>query len=175
MFASRLKEGLPQVISESQSGFVRGRSIHNNIRLILDWLDYTDKIEDDGLILFLDFCKAFDTTEHGFIMDTLKYFGFGKRFREVIKTLHKDINSSVLLPMGHAVRRGICQGCPASPLIFILVAKVLAIMIKRSENVQHLNVMGSPLIISQLVDDTTTLLKKCETTTTCSKGYNHLL
>ena len=52
---------------------------------MLDLLDYAERIEDDGLILFLDFCKAFDTVEHGFMMDTLKHFGFGECFREVIK------------------------------------------------------------------------------------------
>lgn len=125
IFANMLKECLPHVISESQSGFLRERSIHNNIRLVLDLLDYADKIEDDGLILFLDFYKAFDTVEHGFMMDTLKYFGFGECFREVIVMFYKDINSAVILPTGtckrFTVNRGIRQGCPASPLIFILV------------------------------------------------------
>ncbi len=40
---------------------MKGRSIHNNIRLVLDILDYHEWIEDDGYILFWDFRKAFDT------------------------------------------------------------------------------------------------------------------
>ncbi len=53
IFSDRLKNKLNQVISESQSGFLKGRSIHNNIRLILDILDYHEWIEGDGYILFL--------------------------------------------------------------------------------------------------------------------------
>ena len=39
--AARLKLGLPQIINETQSGFLGRRSIHNNIRLVLDLIDYS--------------------------------------------------------------------------------------------------------------------------------------
>lgn len=59
--ASRLKKGIAGIISETQSGFIKGRVIHNN-RLVMDFLDYSDLIDDDGFRLFLDFYKAFDYT-----------------------------------------------------------------------------------------------------------------
>lgn len=52
IYARRLKKFLHKIISDSQSGFMKGRSIHNNIRLVLDILDYSHDI--DGFILFLD-------------------------------------------------------------------------------------------------------------------------
>uniref|UniRef100_A0A1A7XB67 Reverse transcriptase domain-containing protein n=2 Tax=Iconisemion striatum TaxID=60296 RepID=A0A1A7XB67_9TELE len=162
VIANRLKEGISQIISDSQSGFLRDRSIHNNIRLILDLLDYRDKIEDDGFILFLDFCKAFDSVEHSFMLNTLRQFGFGDAFCEIIQILYSDINSSVLLPFGTCkrfnIKRGIRQGCPASPLLFIMVVEILSIMIKNCE-VKKLDVLGNPLSIIQLADDTTLFLK----------------
>ncbi len=51
--AKRLSYGLGNIISESQSGFMKGRHISNNIRLVLDLLDYPDLIHSDSLILFL--------------------------------------------------------------------------------------------------------------------------
>ena len=154
---------MAQIISDTQSGFLKERSIHNNIRLVLDLLDYSDRIEDDGFILFLDFCKAVNRVEHPFILDTLQHFGFGDGFREIINMLYDDINSSVSLPFGTCsrfeVRRVICQGCPTSPLLFIMTAEILAIILKTSEDVKQLNVMGCPLIVSQLADDTTLFLK----------------
>jgi len=57
------------------------------------------------------------------------------------------------------IKRGIRQGCPTSPLLFIIVAELLAIHVKNNLNIQPLNVMGNSLVISQLADDTTLFLK----------------
>uniref|UniRef100_A0A9J8APK5 Reverse transcriptase domain-containing protein n=1 Tax=Cyprinus carpio carpio TaxID=630221 RepID=A0A9J8APK5_CYPCA len=61
VIAARLKEGISSIISETQSGFLKGRLIHNNIRLVLDLLDYNQMVQERGFILFLDFYKAFDS------------------------------------------------------------------------------------------------------------------
>lgn len=65
--ASRMKTSLSQIINETQSGFLSGRSIHNNIRLVLDLIDYSHLFLESGFIEFLDFDKAFDSVEHRFI------------------------------------------------------------------------------------------------------------
>ena len=135
--ANRLKDGIDR-ISTTQLGFLKERSIHNNIRLVLDLLDYNNWIDDRGFILFLDFYKAFDSVEHEFILRSLEYFGFGSEFIKVINMLYKDSNSSVSLHQGttrrFGVKRGIRQGCPCWPL-FILVAELLAIHIKNSPDI----------------------------------------
>ena len=68
VYANRLKTGLGDIISETQSGFMKNRHITNNIRL----LDYADAVQSQALLLFLDFYKAFDTMEHAFLLKTLK-------------------------------------------------------------------------------------------------------
>lgn len=132
VIAARLKIGLPQIISETQSGFLKGRSIHNNIRLVLDMLEYNNFIKEESFILFLDFLKAFDKVEHQFLFQTLRFFGFGSNFINIIKMLYKDINSSVAINKKTTprfqVNRGIRQGCGSS-LLFILVAELLAILV----------------------------------------------
>ncbi len=77
IFTSRLQTGISNLISETQSGFLRGRSVHNNIRLVMDIIEYRDLIEDDGFILFLDFYKAFNSVEHPFMFAVLEHLGFG--------------------------------------------------------------------------------------------------
>lgn len=123
-----------QIISNTQSGFMRGRSIHNNLRLVQDLMDYRDIINEDGIMFFLDFYKAFDTVEHPFIFYVLELFGFGENFRNSISILYRDTNCSVSLPEGTTQRfnisRGIKQGCPISLLLFILAAEMLALAIK---------------------------------------------
>lgn len=162
VLAARLKEGLCNIISSTQSGFLKGRSIHNNIRLVLDLIDYAHLINDDSFILFLDFQKAFDSVEHAFIFETFKQFGFGENFLDIIKMLYKDINSCVSLSEGtcprFTIKRGIRQGCSLSPLLFITVTELLAILIRNS-NLQGLKIMDQNIIISQLADDTTLFLK----------------
>lgn len=165
MIAARLKEGISSIISETQSGFLKGRSIHNNIRLVLDLLDYNHMIQEKGFILFLDFYKAFDSVEHSFILKTLYHFGFGNRFINMIGMSYNGINSSVALGHGTCsrfeVKRGIRQGCGSSPLLFIMVAEILSILIKTSQ-IEGLNIMEKQIIISQLADDTTLFLKNEE-------------
>lgn len=64
---------------------------NNNIRLVLDILDYySDLIQDDSYILFIDFYKAFDSLEHDFMMVTLSKFGFGNFFCKAVKTLYTN-------------------------------------------------------------------------------------
>lgn len=48
-------------------------------------------------MLLLDFYKAFDSIEHAFIINTLKHFGFGNTFLNMIDVLHTDNNSCVSL------------------------------------------------------------------------------
>lgn len=67
------------IINKTQSGLLGGRSIHNNIRLVLDLVDYRDIFLENGFILFLDSYKAFDSVEHPLILETLIHFGFGRK------------------------------------------------------------------------------------------------
>lgn len=163
IFALRLQSGLSSIIAESQSGFMKGRSIHNNIRLVMDLIEYSDLIQDNGFIFFLDFYKAFDSVEHPFILAVLEHFGFGLKFRKLISGLYENINSCVLLSKGSTpsfnVDVGIPQGCPISPYLFLLVTEILSIYIKKSDDIQKLNVFGTEIVISQLADDTTLFLK----------------
>lgn len=152
--ASRLKSGIGNIISDTQSGFLPNRLIHNNIRLVLDLIDYSHLLEDDGIILFLDFFKAFDKLEHRFILQSLQHFGFGRKFINIISMLYKQITSAVLLQSGTTrrfdINRGIRQGDPVSPLLFLLAVELLALYIKNNESIKPLNVLGRSLVVTQL-------------------------
>ena len=121
--AKRFKYVLSSVIDETQSGFMPKRHIANNIRLVLDLLDYSELVEDDSFILFVDFYKAFDSLEHKFIFLALQKLGFGDPFCKFIRTLYNNANCSINLNSGTSPRfqlsRGVRQGCPISPYLFI--------------------------------------------------------
>lgn len=153
---------LDDIIDETQSGFMTGRHITNNIRLVIDILDHSELITDNSFILFLDFYKAFDSIEHKFMFKALDIFGFGNMFKRSVKTLYAGANSSIKLPFGTTKRfninRGIRQGCPISAYLFLLPMQLLSIHFKNSD-VLGLSIVGRTLSITQLADDTTLFLK----------------
>lgn len=160
--ANKLKMVLNDIIDESQNGFMSGRYIIDNIRLVLDILDYSDLISDNSFILFLDFHKAFDSIEHQFLLKALDVFGFEECFKKSIRTLYASGNSSIKLPYGTTKRfrieRGIRQGCPVSPYLFLLPMQILSIYIKES-SLKGISIAGRTISLSQLADDTTLFLQ----------------
>lgn len=163
IFAKRLKRHLHYIINETQTGFIKGRHISCNTRLVLDLIDYKNEIDSDAIILFLDFYKAFDTVKHEFLLDSLKAFGFPLKFLNVVQMLYKDINSCVILNSCTSPRfpvlRGIRQGCPLSPFLFLFVVETLSIDILHNNNLVGINIFNREIRISQLADDTTLFLK----------------
>ncbi len=125
-------------------------------------VDYNEYISDNSLILFVDFHKAFDTIEHVFLFKTIHFFGFGKYFLKAVKTLYKGCTSSVKLAQGTSNRfeigRGIRQGCPFSPFLFLLATQILALHLKKGY-FQGITTMGKLFKLCQFADDTTIFLK----------------
>lgn len=113
--------------------------------------------------MFLDFYKAFDSLEHGFILKALVKFGFGDCFCKTIRTLYKNGTSSVKLQFGtsprFSVSCGIKQGCPISPYLFLIASQLLALHISNSA-LQGISVADRQIKISQLADDTTLFLRE---------------
>ena len=72
--ANRLKTMLPNIINEDKKGFTKGRYIGENIRLLYDVLLYTEKEKNPGLLLMVDFDKAFDSVAWSFIERVLDFF-----------------------------------------------------------------------------------------------------
>ncbi|KAL9983775.1 hypothetical protein ACROYT_G006002 [Oculina patagonica] len=88
--ATRIEKFLPLLINSNQTGFMKGRYIGQNIRLINDIMEQTELQGIPGILLLLDFRKAFDTIEWGFIQQTLKPFNFGSCLRHWVKTLYTN-------------------------------------------------------------------------------------
>ena len=115
-----------------------------------------------GLLLFLDFEKAFDTLKWSFIQKTLLHFGFGSSLLNWIKAFYCNIESCTL-NNGWAsdffkLDRGVTQGCPLSPYLFILPVERLADAIRQNKEICGINVNGKEIKLSQYADDTTLIL-----------------
>ena len=73
---------LPKLIHMDQTGFINGRYIGQNIRLLCDIMELLDTKKYQGIFLFVDFEKAFDTLEWSFTLKTLEAFSFGDNFKK---------------------------------------------------------------------------------------------
>ena len=96
IIARRIEKVLPVLICSDQSGFVKGRYMGQNIRLINDILKQTKLQDIPGILLQLDFQKAFDTIEWKFIQNAIAFFNFGESIQCWISTFYTNIQSSVL-------------------------------------------------------------------------------
>jgi mannosylglycoprotein endo-beta-mannosidase len=160
--AERIKSVLTHLISTDQTGFIPGRYIGENCRLIYDILHFTEENDIPGILLLIDLKKAFDSISWSFIFDTLKFFNFGESVIEWVKTFYKDITSAVThhcsLSEFFNVQRGFRQGDPFSPYIFLLCAEILGILVKKSREIKGITIDDTKYRLSQYADDTSLIL-----------------
>lgn len=144
VLAIRLEKVLPKIINPDQTGYVKGRYIGENIRLIQDLMFYLEKENSPGIAVFVDFRKAFDTIEWNYLEKALALFNFGPNFLQWFKTIYSNISSCVL-NNGHAshffpLTRGVRQGCPLSGLLFVIGLDLLARAIKTHDRINGIRI-----------------------------------
>ena len=88
-----MEKVLPKIVNDSQTGYVKGRYIGENIRTISDIMSFTKTHNIPGLAVFLDFEKAFDSLEWNYLQKCLEVFNFGPQLRQWIRVIYSNISS----------------------------------------------------------------------------------
>jgi hypothetical protein len=139
LLANRLKVCLGKCVSEEQSAFVEGRSILDNALIAIEIIHAlkrrTRGVKGD-LALKIDISKAYDKVDWGFMRGMLERLGFSNKWIHWMMLCVSSVTYSVLVNQDKIgpifPGRGLRQGDPLSPYLFILVTEGLSTLIKKS-------------------------------------------
>ena len=155
---NRLSTALPTIIRQDQTGFVKGRCIAYNVRKSLDIMQHCSVNNIPAVILSCDMEKCFDKIEHRAIYRALELFNFGPKF---IKWVSLFFTSFQVCTQNFGLTsdffpktRGVNQGCPISPSLFLCTSEILANSLRNHTDIHGIKIGEIEYLISQFADDT---------------------
>ena len=162
IIAKRIEKVLPKIINPNQTGYVKGRFIGENIRLIQDVMFLTKNANIPGIAIFLDFRKTFDNIEWNYLLSALRLFNFGPDIQRWIEVIYHNAPNCVL-NNGHAspffqLHRGVRQGCPLSRLLFVIGIELIPRALQNDNSIKGVNIGKKEVKLSQSADDTTVFI-----------------
>ncbi|KAL8100581.1 hypothetical protein AgCh_032729 [Apium graveolens] len=164
VLANRLKRFLHLVVSENQSAFLKGRLILDNVMISFEVLHYLKRKQQGKagyMALKLDLSKAYDRVEWQYLRAIMKQMGFCERWInliiECVTTVEYSITHGGEVFGQIRPTRGIRQGDPLSPYLFILCAEGLSSLISSYERRKLIHgckvARGAPVITHMLFAD----------------------
>nr|GEX97473.1 putative RNA-directed DNA polymerase, eukaryota, reverse transcriptase zinc-binding domain protein [Tanacetum cinerariifolium] len=156
VLANRLVTVLDDIVDEIQSAFVTDRPILDGPLILNEIVHWCKNKKKQSMIFRVDFKKAYDSVRCDFIDDILRRFGFGDKWCKWSQSCLYSSRGSVLVngspTKEFQFHKGLKQGDPLSPFLFILVLETLHVSFQRVVDASLLNgiKLDSSLQISHL-------------------------
>ncbi|GJW49120.1 reverse transcriptase domain, reverse transcriptase zinc-binding domain protein [Tanacetum coccineum] len=132
----RVKKVIGKLIGEEQNAFIKGRFILDGVLIGNEVVQFLKKKKEKAFLLKIDFEKAYDSINWSFIRNSMIQMGFGDRWCNWIEACFKSSRISVLVngsPTGEfSMERGIRQGDPLSPFLYLIAAEGLNVTLKEA-------------------------------------------
>ena len=133
LLVDRLQKFILKIIHENHYGFIKGKSIQDCLAWVFEYIHQCEHSGREIVLLKLDFEKAFDLVEHDLIFSMMEKLGFDNKWIQWVRLLLDSGHSSVLLNSipgnSFQCKRGVRQGDPVSPLLFVLTVELLQCVI----------------------------------------------
>ncbi|XP_022014806.1 uncharacterized protein LOC110914313 [Helianthus annuus] len=138
-FNFRLKKVLGSVISDPQSAFLKGRNILDGVLIINEVCSWLKKCKKKAFLFKIDFEKAYDNIHWKFVVDVCRQMGFGSKWCNWIMGILSSARASALVngapTFEFKCSKGMRQGDPISPFLFVIDMEALSCMISKAEEV----------------------------------------
>lgn len=144
VLANRLKVLLPNIIAQEQSAFVPGRLITDNVLIAYECIHTIrkQKARTPFFALKIDMMKAYDRVEWSYLQRVLQKMGFAQAWISSVMRCITSVRYSVKvngdLTVPFIPSRGLRQGDPISPYLFLLCAEGLSCMLKEADKAGQL-------------------------------------
>jgi exonuclease III/uncharacterized protein YlzI (FlbEa/FlbD family) len=124
LLSKRVSSVLHKIIIPTQTAYIPGRQVADNLRLVEMYRSHCERIEEEAILVSLDAKKAFDSVNHKYMYKTLKAYGFSDEFVQLVQMLYNDLKADILVNGFRTamikILRSVKQGCSLSCCLFIL-------------------------------------------------------
>ncbi len=157
ILARRTENVISSRIHVDQVGFIKGRLASNSMRRQQQVMLRAEASQHPAIAVSLDAEKAFDRIEWKYLLYALSKFGFRPAFMNWVKALYHEPVATVKIngikSRPFHLYRSTRQGCPFSPIIFILALEPLACAIRAQKDITGISVGGYEVKASLYADD----------------------
>ena len=156
----RLQPLLVEVIDSNQVAFLAPRFILDNILLTHESIQWAKESRQDSIFLKLDFSKAYDSVDWTFMLQIMEKLGMPKSINLILLLFYDalvSININNQATQTFRLYRGVHQGCPLAPYLFIILGEALNVVVKNGVGVAllkafpFLNAIPNKIITSFIV------------------------